>query len=430
MKKSKLLVLAAMTALTLVGCGGGDSGAKGGQLPSGGKEVDVSTETGKATLKERLDNTVKAYGELKLESIGVKSVTSGINANVKVNADMSETSGVKANAELAIKGVGATTEGKLSKSSEGNLDASILVNGTSGSLSLGGSLTTPLPQEKEGDPVKYETTKFNASLNVGSIEVGAYLSGDKVYADLSNGGIDKFVTGVDTFANDLLGDLSKNTTLGALLPYLLSSADLPFIKVSEEGAASFAFKSAFDAAFEGFGGRKIYVQAGSAIQFPSFAVEGEVEGLDEAVETIAALVEQKIGLSFKTYDKGGFGFQLSLTKDSIKTLAATYAGESFDASVIDKYLDKFSLNADVYFNDKCLLESAGLAIDASAKFNPTKEEMTEMELPFDSFSVTGSVQGKEEIKVSYNDAKVTFPSFADYKEVVLEDQSEPIFIEE
>ena len=53
MKKSKLLVLAAMTALTLVGCGGGNNSGKGGELPSGGKEVDVSTETGKTTLKER-----------------------------------------------------------------------------------------------------------------------------------------------------------------------------------------------------------------------------------------------------------------------------------------------------------------------------------------------------------------------------------------
>ena len=66
MKKSKFLVLAAMTALTLVGCG--ESGAKGNVLPSGGKEVDVSKEEGQNTLKQRLTNTVDAYAKLNLTS--------------------------------------------------------------------------------------------------------------------------------------------------------------------------------------------------------------------------------------------------------------------------------------------------------------------------------------------------------------------------
>ena len=429
MKKSKLLVLAAMTALTLVGCGGGNNSGKGGELPSGGKEVDVSTETGKTTLKERLNNTVKAYGELNLESFGVKESVSGVNLEVKASADATQSLGIKADAELAVKNVGETVEGKFAKNADGNMDASVVLNGTSGSLSLKGSVTTPDPTTTAEEP-KYETTKFDASLNVGSIEVGAYLSGSKVYADLSNSGIDKFVTGLDTFANDLLGDLSKNAMFGALLPMLLSSLDVPFISFSEEGNASFAFKSALDAEFEELGGRKLYVDTGAAVEFPDLKVEGEVEGLDEAVETIAALAEQKIGLSFKTYDKGGYGFQLALTKDSVKTLVAAYAGAEFDASVIDQYLDKLSLKADIYFNDKCLLESAGLSLDIAAKFSAEGEAAAAMELPFDSLNVTASLQGKSELKVSYNDVKVNFPSFADYKEAKLVEEMQEEVVEE
>ena len=75
MKKSKLLVLAAFSALALTACGGNTNTGGKGELPSGGEAVDVKEEAGKEKVKERVNKVPAAYS--KIEGITLNENASG-----------------------------------------------------------------------------------------------------------------------------------------------------------------------------------------------------------------------------------------------------------------------------------------------------------------------------------------------------------------
>lgn len=410
MKNIKLLVLTAMSALTLVGCNGG----KTGTLPSGGKKVDVTTEEGQATLKEKLSGVQKAYTALTFDSASLTSTTSDVNLSAKLNAEAESLGKITLDANL--KDFGAKAEAKVAKHAKGegeeydSVDASLSAKTTSGSLSVKGSL----PGQKEG-----ETAELDASVSLKGLDASAYLSGSKIYGDISASSNDKLVTDIDAFGNTLLGQL-KESMFGALLPYVLPDG-IPeelFNKAELKlTLAEFYSKNVTD--------KKVFIDMGKPVEWPAIEqqeeAQQEADGLDEFVAQIAELAKQNIGFEFKTYSNSTFGFAFAMSKESLVNLAKanseTEEEGNKNAEQIEKFVSKFTFNADVYFNKNFLLESAGLSFNADVKLD--KSILGDGAETFTTFDGTVSAKATEKVELKYGGVKVEFPSFEDYKELKL-----------
>lgn len=409
MKNIKLLVLTAMASLTLVGCGG-----KTGSLPSGGKSVDLSSEEGQATLKEKLNDAQKAYSELSFDSVSTTATLSGLTLNGKVNAEM-ENFG-KINVEAGLKDFGGKVELKSAKHAKGegeaydSLDASLVAKTTSGSLSIKGSV----PGKEEG-----KTAKLDSSLSLKGAEGAAYVSGNRIYLNGAAEGNTKLANNVDTFANKLLGQLQESA-FAPLLAYIIPS-DIPeeiFNRKDLKFTLGDYWKEASKEA-------QIYLQMDKPIEWPTFEAEqpkeGEKSDIDEFIEGAAELAKQNVGFEFRTYSNNAFGFAFAMNKESLINLVKATAESEQEgketAESIDKYISKFTLNADVYFNKNCLLESAGISFSLDAKLE--KDTLGESGAAFTTFDASLSAKGSAKAEVKYGGVKVEFPSFDGYKEFKL-----------
>lgn len=401
--KKQLLVLTAMTALLLVGC----NSSKTGTLPSGGKDVDVTTEDGQATLKAKLNSTVEAYKNLKLDSASLTATTSGVNVSADVKASMTNVGEMSLNASL--KDFGAKVELKAARHEKGegeeydSLDASLVAKTTGGSVKLSGSV----PGEEEG-----KTAKLDASLSLKGAEVGAYVTGSKLYVNLANDGNQKLAEGVDAFANKLLGQL-KESSFGSLISLALMSDDVKDIYNDKEGKFVIA-----DAYKEHAADANVFLDLGKPVEFPKIEIE-QNEDYTDFIKTIEDLAAKKVGFSFKTYSNNAYGFALAMDKESLKKMILAENDKDAQETVtqIDKYIGKFSLNADIYFNKDLLLESAGVSFNLEGSLD--KEVLGEEASMFESFSAKLSAKGSEKMEIKYNNAKVDFPSFEGYKEYKL-----------
>lgn len=416
MKKLNLLVLSTFAALALVGC----NKAKDGELPSGGKEVDVTTEAGQATLKERMKGMEDAYRNLSADSLSLTSTTSGVNLTAKVDAEMDQVGKVSLDAQ--IKDVGAKLEAKAAKHAKGegeeydSVDAQVALETTSGSVALKGSL----PGAKENT-----TSSFDASLNLKGVKASAYLLGSKVYVDLSDKGNDTFVKGVDEFGNRVLTGL-KDSFVGMLLPYILPE-DIPE-ELLDRKELKLTLADYYNALLPE---KQFYVETGAAIQWPFAKQEQPAQdekALDGFVQGIAGYAEKGIGLTFKTYDKKSFGFALAMSKESLIAIAKAQSESEEDAKTaveqINKVFTKFSFKADVFFNKEGLLESIGATFDIEAKLD--KSVLGDAGETFTTFGAEISGKGTEKIALKYGGVKVSFPDFKNFKELKIEQESDQV----
>lgn len=408
MRKVKLLVLTAMSALALVGCGG-----KTGTLPSGGKDVDVTNEEGQATLKERLSAVEKAYTNSSFDSASLKAVTSGVSVNAKANAESDATG--KIDLEVGLNDFGGELELKAAKHAKGedeeydSVDASLVAKTTSGKLSIKGNV----PGKEENT-----TAKLDASLALKGAEVDAYVTGSKAYVDISKSGNDKLIGDIDTFGNTLLGQL-KESAFGPLLSFVVPS-DIP-----EEVLNRKELKLTLaDYYKETVKDKKLFLEMGQPIEWPTAKEEESSKketNFDGFIETVTEFAKQKVGFQFKTYSGNGFGLALAMNKESLvnfaKMNAETEEEAKDTAEKINKYVSKFTFNADVYFNKDALLESAGASFSLEAKLD--KSLLGESSESFKSFDATISAKATEKVEVKYGGVKVNLPDFADYKEFKL-----------
>ena len=404
MKKTKLLILTAMSALLLVGC----NNTKTGTLPSGGKSVDVTTEGGEATLKDKLSATIEAYKNLKLDSASVTATASGVKASADVKATVENVGDINLKANL--KDFGAKVELKAARHTKGegeeydSLDASLVAKTTNGSFSLNGTV----PGKEEG-----KTSKVDASLSLKGAEVGAYIKGDKLYANFANSGNEQLANNADSFANKLLGQLNESV-FAPLLPSVLSGDDFKDIYDAEKG--KFVIADAYkEMAKEG----NIYLSLGKPVEFPTIDVDEQDEDYKELIDSILELASNDVGFLFKTYSNNAYGFQLAMNKTALKALIALENKEDSKETIeqIDKYIKNFSFNADVYFNKDALLESAGVSFNIEA--NLDKDSLGEDASMFTAFTAKVSASGSAKVEVKYNSTKVEFPSFDGYKEIKL-----------
>ena len=404
MKKAKLLVLAAMSALLLAGCGGQSAGS----LPSGGKEEKLSEESGKATLKSRLNSTKEAYEKLDVTGIQLTSSTSGVGLTAKANAESAAIGKIALDASLKDFGANATL--KAAKTEQGMLVASVNAKTTGGSLSLKGQL----PGEKPEDVVK-----FDSSLSLKGPEANLYVSGDKLYVDASAAGNTSFVGNLDKFGNKLLEDMAKSP-LGALIPMMAGDY------LNEEG--KFDFSSSFSSV-----DKKFYTSIGSEISWPFVASQvqpreledgeptgeqmEEEDGLDEFVETIAQMSET-LGLKFVTYSNGSFGFSLGMTKESLLKFVKENDKDA-DVSMFD-YVNKLSVKASVFFNKDYLLESASCSLDLGMKMDLAglKKVNEDAGASFSAFNAEVTAKGEAKAEIKYGAVEVKLPSdLSSYKEL-------------
>ena len=438
MKKTRLLVLTAMAALTLTGCGNASQNNKGGELPSGGKEVDVKTEDGKKSLNEHVGSAVKAYRDLNLTSASLKATLSGVNesASVKVATAADEEAGIpdlKANLDFNLKDFGAKLEVNAAKHAKGAddpydyLDASANLSTTGGSLAIKGSL----PGLEEG-----KTSKLDASLSLGGLSADAYLIGNKAYFNVDGNG--NFFKGLDTFANKLYPSL-LNSYVGMFLGTVEISET---VFDAEKGVFNFA------SMYEELSPKKAYLELGQPVIWPTFSADNEETLLPAGIEDfnfadyLEAIKQFGIDLSLVTYKDLSFGLKLELNKESLKTLAGMFVASDQAGminTVLDNYLTKFSLGASIFFNKDGLLESIGASYDVAFKMNDLSKLAPEAASMFKTFSVEAASSANFKVEIGYNDGKVVLPSaseLAKYEKVELPvhedyiyEDEEPIYIE-
>ena len=427
MKKTKLLVLTAMTALLLTGCTtSSGSSAKAGSLPSGGKSVDVTTEAGQEVMQARLESATKAYQGLDLESFSATAVTSGVTATVKADATAEGVGAISLDA--GIKDFGSKVELKAAKDDK-NLKASLSASTTGGSLYLKGSI----PGSEEG-----KTAKLDASLSLKGVAVNAYISGSKAYVDLSNSGNDKLVSGAQTFVNTLLSQ-AETSMFGALLPMLGQIEALQGIYDAEKN--EFKLVDLYNTYVTD---KKMAIDMGQPVAWPEFSASGEAEAEADASisaeqigQAIQMLNQMKVKVEFKTYSGDGFGVAVSVDKEALLALASSFLPApsqdlSYDEEpgmveeatspdvlgIIEEAVSKFSLSASVYFNKKGLLESAGFALDMEAGLKDASV-LGDYAATFSTFTVNVTAKASEKIDLKYNGVKVSLPSFDGYKELQL-----------
>ena len=409
MKKTKLLVLSILGALTLAGCG--ESGVQEGELPSGGTEVDLTTEAGQAVLKERMSATEKAYSDLELASVSFTGKTSDVKAALAFAAE-SDAFGGAMSLNANVNGFGSKLEVKAAKHAKGandkydTADASVVAETTGGSLSFKGSL----PGEVDATTGQVKgTAAIDTTLSLKGLSAAAYLTGNKEYVDVSN--CAGFATNLDTFANKLFGQL-KTSAFGSMIAGMLPTT------MFDAQTESFKFASMYNE----FTPKKAYVELDQAIEWPTFTAEAtttatteteEESGLDLDLNQIATMAANYgIGFTFVTYEDNAFGFTVTVTKDSIKTIISQLAGSEATQvnAYVDKYLTKFSVEASAYFNKNYLLESAGFAFDFAAKMTSLADINPAYAQMFKSFNFEVSASGSESFELKYNNVSVSLPS--------------------
>ena len=419
MKKTKILVLAVMSALTLVGCGGGNS-TPSGELPSGGTEVDLKDETNKATLKSCLANTRDAYKE-ELTSVSLKSnTTGGLVLDAKAVTGLGDIA-----LKLDAKDLKAESNVVLAKSEKGNVDASAKVSTTGGSITLSGSVpkefdSTALSYIMAGLPVpegeKKESVTFSATpIEFKGEEVNAYLSESKLYADYSSSKNERLVKNLDVTLNSVYEQLRDRGSALAQLVALLEGQ--PFYDSKEGFVFSKMYKDL---------DKKVYTDMGKTVEWPTFEQkEGEqTDDLDKIVDTIVELAKENLGITFKTYKEKSFGFQFALSKESLVAYVKKVAGEMVADIDFDKYLDRLSLNASILFNKNAMLESVGGSIDIAVKYSGVPDIGGDygplVKMLVSSFDASLELNASSSMTIKYNSGKVKFPSFDGYVEKKVE----------
>ena len=400
--KKNIFILTAMAALMLSGCANTpakdnskDNSSDNNGTADAGTVVDIAGEEGKSALKASLLATKHAYESLDLTSLGVKSTTSEGKLNLKASYEVEEMG--KMSAEIDAKNLGGVLEAKMAKAQDNTLAASVEVKDTTGSLTLKGSFPSA---EEEGKNVD-----FTSSLSLAGFKAAAYLSGDTVYADVSDSSVAALVAGVDKFAEDTVNGL-VGTVLDGMAQYYL--ADFPFFDVETN---EFYFTEMFNGMLPE--SKKIAVQMEEAVPFPTMseASDDDLEGLDEFVTSISEM-GAAFGLSFKTFKDGGFAFDVNLGAEQLIALVSTFVtdpdaeGSTAYADIINSILSEFSIKASAKFSKGALLES----IEASCAVAAALTEETATALIGTPLELSLALGGKEKVEISYNNVSVNLPS--------------------
>ena len=426
MKNTKLLILTAFTALTLAGCGNINNNPA--SLPNGGTDVNVKEETGKATMKARLEGASDAYKNLNLTALGLNAETKDatLSLNGKVESSIGNFEG-----KLGLEDFGMGLEIAMGEV-ETNLAARATLKETKGKFGIDGKIKQSGAEE---------ANDIKQSIDLSGVLLNAYLLEDKLYLDGSDQSVLNLLDRGSGFADGLVSDLGLNFLQLKVLA-MMAEIDLsPVLNSKQDG---FDFKSAYVNATNGGKGfislpsslPWMNVQssvANYADSFKEISAETGKSTIDEFVDTFVQLSEKVSGLTFKTYGDKGFGFQIDITKESLKTLITSFSDEMNEekkaqakeaSDQLDKYLTKFDVSSSIYFNNDGLLESIASYINVEANVKMEESELQDSPVTLVDLVVVAKETSK--ITVSYNDAvQLKLPTadqLTDYQEIVIPEE--------
>ena len=427
MKGKKLLILAAFASLTLAGCGGNANNA---QLPAGGKNIDLKTDEGVATLKARVNGLADNYTKFEFKALGLQSETKNVSfgVNGKLNTNFGNFEGkvglnnVGASLNLAIGSEAGEAEGQTT------LAGALTLGGVTGNFTIDGTYQQPSSEDK---------IPVNRSLDFTGAKAAAYIHKGNIYLDGSDQGVLDLLDRTAGFANNVIGDLDLSPLA---LAALAKGLGFDFSKILSKDFKSFDFKTPY---VELLNSGKVYISQPilSYINFDAVSAilssffdslqqkdeETQQSQLDQFVTGLLTINDLFPGLTVKEYGEKGIGLQIDVNKESLKTLAVKVAPEDYTQEQIDeikarvdKYFTSCDFTASVYVNDKALLESVAVYCNVEANVQLGKDELQDS--PISLVDLKVNAHAEEKLTVLYNDdVKLEIPSeeyLATFKEYV------------
>ena len=353
MKKIRLIVCSAIAALLLAGC----SGKKAGQLPSGGKKVDVTTEAGQETIKNEVQKLAKAYAETEFTALGAKLQVKNTSASVKGNAEEVEL-------DCSLKKFQATAEAKLGNN---QLEAHI--------KDVGGEAAVKLHIPQDDD----KAIDLDDSVKFSKVGADGYVLDGKLYVDYSGKGL-----------RNLLNDAS---------PIITKVINQPGVKIDANDFIDNLTK---------IESRKAYIEVPEFEVKPSdisSLLKFEVPSEEEWNDIFKVMEDAGDMLEVRTYSDGRFGVALNVTKDKLVALAEKEGGEK---EMFDMF-EKLDVKVAVVINKDGLLTSASAAGDV---------QFTIEEKPYDEGDLGTkldiAIKAEVFLDITYNDdVKFNFPKEAE-----------------
>ena len=399
MKKAKTILLLVSSVVLLASCrgrsGGGSLTARG-KLPSGGVEIDLTTESGMEKLKDAATHTISAYADLNLDSVGLDLILENTSYEAEAkNINYQNMFKSPASASIKLSNLGAKVSLKAAKSSTGGIDASVGLNDVKGKIDVNASLPGPISSDGTFGP----NASISSSLDISGANANVYFCEPNVYVDLS--GLDGTVLKTETFLNKILVGL-KQTCLADVISGTAfdEQGRLPLVSYYNEAIPN----------------KRFYSYSGNS-EWPDFSqYAANVSEIDFS-QLSALLVQYKISTKFIIYEEGTFGLQFNMSKGTLELLLNSALGTNATLShilaVVNDSINKYDVSAAFYFKDY-LLTSAGFGLDYDANVKNIGDFASS------DVGITGSLSVKAactiSTKISYGGVKVSFPDFSNYVE--------------
>lgn len=380
MKKIKLLFISCAMALALTGC------SKAGQLPPGGKKVDLSTEAGQALLKEKVQKTADAYKETP-DAVAIKASVQSLGLGL-TGSTKNEFGAVSLDASASIDG---KVEANFRNSKE-KLVANTVISGLGADVKLKGSIPVAADKKQE----------FDTACKFSGVSGKAFYQAENLYVDYSSESVRKALNKVSDLANDMAKAVSGEE----------KPEELDLNKMIDDAT--------------GTSRRKIIIP--TSIQpeeiFDKFKFEYSDEGFEEAMKVF----NEVSFMTFKTYTDGRYGLEVNINKDIlVKLIRATSDAEDVEKDVKDaeETVKSFDLKAALLFEKSGFLSE--LSFDINADLNLASLVNGLLRVEGSEFDLT--VKGKAIIDLKYNNdvtvKTLTDAQKAEYRELPKEEKTEP-----
>ncbi len=457
MKAKKILLVSALFALLLTGCGKKNQEPEPQPKPEPEEQdVDPTTPEGKATVKDAMYNAYLNYSTPStLKAVNVNAEAKDVSFNLGL--DITEKSQYGENKlDFSISDFNAKVDA-YAKVGEGNaVEGMVKASDVKGNVSFDATVLKELAKEPEpaqpegqqqglikrdGDPEPepepFEGFSAKGEFAIAPLAVNAYFKDGNLYLDYSDAGVRTTMDNADDLAMqimELVGSIDAylNPDEGEGEGQEVQQQGL----IKREGEEPLHFLNNMIDELTGAPGRKIYDQVeedGFIIDADDMVAPTEEEKA-EAKQTIDDFVDNVLSqlpliFGVKELKDGSYKFRLNLTKDLMVALlnlveqfvAAQKALEEAqqpqqqglikrdgeeaakEPSVADyfkEYCDKFTLSAELVLSKEGFIKSASANYDIAASAE---------KLPYNFFGLNGDVtasvamKGKLSASFKYND---------------------------
>ena len=383
----KKLFLLPLLVLSLTACGGQDNG----------KEVDLSSEEGVATLKTSVKNVAKGYAETKIEALGVetevKNSSLALTGNVEYN-------GIKvSNANISLSNLNT----KLSAFVK-NGEAQAKLEDTNGTLAIKGavSVDTTNPEDEESEGMKFDVN-LNETVSLKDVNANVFHKGETTYIDYGSAGIRSVLTDASAIVNKVL-----TAAYGQELPPE-AQMDLNALLDTMTGSTT----------------RKIAVATGTFNLAGTTTIEYNDEvasGIDESIDSYVKLDLLKSVFTLKTFNSGKFELGFGLNKENLVKLlesigenlpedSAVSVPFAFVSQLAPTLLKKFDLSAKLTINEKGLLVNEETKADIELDTTEISSLVGALVEGLKKLELNLKIVEEQTAKIFYNDeVSFTLPS--------------------